>query len=376
MPFRRRHDPHDDDHGYDENESVYPSAVDPSHHQDDGSGYEQEHSGTGYAGGSHAYVGDRDQHHAQVADHDDDHFDPIGFDDEDYYVEERRRGPLRRTLGCLIPIALVAGIAGGGYAAYRHLLDNFGSPSCRFTAQDMKYNFDPEQSANASTITDVGIFRKGMPSRAATVAITTAIQESKLRNLEYGDLDSIGLFQQRPSQGWGTAAQIKDPVFAATSFYNALAKVDGWQKLTIGVAAQTVQRSGYPDAYNDHESQGEVLSAALTGATAEGVGCRLDPATSASTPAQVVQSLNTQSGLTARTSGNNSVVYTGSDVATARAVAAWAITHAETDGITTVTLGERAWERHRGQDGWTWHDAKKATDSNTIVRIDLADAKS
>ena len=85
-----------------------------------------------------------------------------------------------------------------------------------------------------------------MPARAASIALATAYQESKLYNIDYGDRDSVGLFQQRPSQGWGTVAQLTDPEFATNAFYDALAKVDGYREMEITVAAQEVQRSGLP----------------------------------------------------------------------------------------------------------------------------------
>ncbi|WP_265446076.1 hypothetical protein [Flexivirga meconopsidis] len=301
--------------------------------------------------------------------------DSLGFGDDDYVAEEHKpRGPVRRTLGCLIPVAIVGGIAYGGYAAYQHLVNNFGSPSCKVVANGFDYQWDPEQTANASTIVDVGVFKKGLPARAATVATTTALQESKLRNLTYGDLDSLGLFQQRPSQGWGTADQIQDPIYASGSFYNALTKIPEWQSLSIGAAAQEVQRSGYPDAYNDHETQGETITAVMAGTATEGVGCRLDPAKSAKTPAQVVTELQAQSALVARP-GDGSVTFTGANTATAWAVASWAVAHADADGIQTVTVGDRAWERHRGKDGWKWQNAKRATSGVNAVRIDLAQPK-
>ena len=105
---------------------------------------------------------------------------------------------------------------------------------------------------NAATITAVGTGR-GMPERAVTIALATALQESGLRNIDHGDLDSLGLFQQRPSQGWGTAEQILDPDYAAGEFYKHLAKVHDYPRLPLTVAAQRVQRSGFPQAYAKHE---------------------------------------------------------------------------------------------------------------------------
>ncbi|KPI02875.1 NLP/P60 protein [Actinobacteria bacterium OK074] len=115
-----------------------------------------------------------------------------------------------------------------------------------------------EQIPNAKTIVATGIAMK-VPARGQIIALATALQESGLRNLAYGDLDSLGLFQQRPSQEWGTAEQIRDPVYASRAFFTALLKVDGWQQMTVTQAAQAVQRSAYPGAYTKWED----LAAAL-----------------------------------------------------------------------------------------------------------------
>lgn len=122
---------------------------------------------------------------------------------------------------------------------------------------------DPEeQIPNAETIQATGIAMK-VPARGQIVALATALQESGLRNLDYGDRDSLGLFQQRPSQGWGTAAEVRDPVHASTKFYEGLLKVSGWQSMTIAQAAQAVQKSGFPDAYAKWEPLATALQKAI-----------------------------------------------------------------------------------------------------------------
>ncbi|MGA5704505.1 C40 family peptidase [Peterkaempfera bronchialis] len=103
-----------------------------------------------------------------------------------------------------------------------------------------------------------------VPARGQVIALATALQESGLRNLSYGDRDSLGLFQQRPSQGWGTPAQLQDPVYASTAFYKALLQVDGWQQLPLTDAAQAVQKSGFPDAYAKWESLANALQQAIS----------------------------------------------------------------------------------------------------------------
>src|SRR6188768_4086943 len=112
--------------------------------------------------------------------------------------------------------------------------------------------------ANAATIAAVGLTKK-VPDRAIVVALATSLQESKLENLSGGDRDSIGLFQQRPSQGWGKPEQISDPRYAATKFYNALLKVKNWQGMRVTEAAQRVQRSAFPEAYEKWADDAQVL---------------------------------------------------------------------------------------------------------------------
>ena len=119
-----------------------------------------------------------------------------------------------------------------------------------------------EQATSATIISDVGRAR-GLPDRAIVIALATAQQESRLRNLDYGDRDSLGLFQQRPSQGWGTPEQVRDPVYAAGIFYDRLVQVPGWDTGRLTEVSQSVQRSGFPEAYQQHEAMAIDVTAAL-----------------------------------------------------------------------------------------------------------------
>jgi hypothetical protein len=127
--------------------------------------------------------------------------------------------------------------------------------------------WDSEQVGHAATIITAGA-RLGMPPRGWVIALATAMQESNLRNVPGGPDDSIGLFQQRPSQGWGTPAQLMDPSYAATKFFQALVQVPRWQAMALTDAAQAVQKSSFPDAYTKWEPEATVLVSALTGAVA------------------------------------------------------------------------------------------------------------
>jgi cell wall-associated NlpC family hydrolase len=119
-----------------------------------------------------------------------------------------------------------------------------------------------EQVPNAQTIVAAGL-SLDVPKKGQIIALATAMQESRLRNLAYGDHDSLGLFQQRPSQGWGSAEQIRDPTYASEQFYEHLLKVSGWQQMTVTQAAQAVQKSGLPDAYAQWEELATALQAAI-----------------------------------------------------------------------------------------------------------------
>jgi hypothetical protein len=126
--------------------------------------------------------------------------------------------------------------------------------------------WDIKQRENAAIIVQVGV-ALAVPTRAEVVAVATAMQESQLYNL--GDLgarndhDSLGLFQQRPSMGWGSPAQVTDPVYAATAFYLALKRVPGWESMAVTVAAQRVQRSAFPNAYAKWETDATGLVQAV-----------------------------------------------------------------------------------------------------------------
>lgn len=137
-------------------------------------------------------------------------------------------------------------------------------------------SLDQEQMNNAAVILQVGQ-QEQIPPRGWVIAIATAMQESTLHNYGHlgdrNDHDSQGLFQQRPSQGWGTVEQITDPVHASTSFYRSLKKIDGWEAMDLTVAAQAVQRSAYPDAYAKWEPLAtEIVNLLTQGGARSGSG--------------------------------------------------------------------------------------------------------
>jgi hypothetical protein len=141
--------------------------------------------------------------------------------------------------------------------------------------------WDRDQLGNATVIVQRGVAAK-VGQRGVIIALATAMQESGLRNLDRGDRDSLGLFQQRPSTGWGSPAQIQDPTAAADAFYGVaghtsnpgLLDITGWQSMPLTVAAQAVQRSGFPDAYARWGNEaGQLAGAILDGADLTQIAC-------------------------------------------------------------------------------------------------------
>jgi hypothetical protein len=198
------------------------------------------------------------------------------------------------------------------------------------------------------------------------------MQESSLRNLPGGDRDSIGLFQQRPSQGWGTAAEVHDPVYATNAFYDVLVKIEGYQNLPITTAAQRVQRSAFPAAYASHEPEARLWASTLAGHSPAGLNCVLKDTTPGSASEHQTR---TADGLTARAGAvrtaareelGRSAVASGSDGRTLRfgatrsepdrmawAVAQWAVARADALNVISVTVGGRQWRRDYSSKGWT-----------------------
>ncbi|MEP6665185.1 MAG: hypothetical protein ABJA81_01940 [Nocardioidaceae bacterium] len=199
--------------------------------------------------------------------------------------------PRKRTL--ILGVVALGLVAGGGYIAVQKGIGPLPDPNrCLATVDNYAVGLSIDQAENASIIAAVAA-RRELPARAISIAIATAFQESKLENVGGGDRDSLGLFQQRPSQGWGTEKQIMDPYYATNAFYDALVKVDGYQDMEITKAAQQVQRSAFPDAYADHEKDGRTIASAMSGYSQAAFTCTTDAADLGAEKA-------TKSGLTPR----------------------------------------------------------------------------
>jgi hypothetical protein len=277
------------------------------------------------------------------------------------------------------------------------------SEQCQATVNGNTVVLDLDQAQSAAIIAGVAV-RRGLPARAVTIALATAYQESDLHNLDHGDRDSLGLFQQRPSMGWGTAAQVQDPHYASGRFYDALVKVKNYQKLAITVAADRVQRSAFPNAYADHEGDARVLASALTGQSKAAFSCVVN---NKSVPTQKVGA----NGLTLRadtvrkdllttfgklstggyapagvTTGHidGSAHYDGravdvfvKPISTKNTVKGWAlaqylVAQANRLSIRTVIFSDRIWTSGSGSDsGWRNYKApQRAGNSGTLRHLD------
>lgn len=269
----------------------------------------------------------------------------------------------------------------GAYVLVQYVGDGRpGPPRCEVGGGDgtETYELSPAQARHAATISAVASARK-LPERALTVALATALQESMLRNLDYGDRDSLGLFQQRPSQGWGTKRQVRDPVYASGKFYDHLVEIPGYADLPVTEAAQQVQRSGHPEAYAKHEPHARTLAAAFRGSRPASVRCTIgkgsEEVRTPGDPDRVRAELAREFGPgvvprkgTERTSGGGpgqrnkgsartsaeerTVVLSAPDRRRGWELAHWAVAHATSLGMEQIAYDGRVWSAEKGDEGW------------------------
>ncbi|MDH2429884.1 hypothetical protein [Sphaerisporangium sp. TRM90804] len=259
----------------------------------------------------------------------------------------------RLSKAVLTIIVIVVVLAAAIFFAVYHFL-NRAQPfalgeHCEVKTSAGTLDLEIEQAQVAATIAAVATRRK-LPLRALEIAYATAIQESKLLNLPFGDRDSVGVFQQRPSQGWGTVEQLQDPVYATQRFFAALVKIKRYQKLPLHEAAQAVQRSADGSAYAQHEVDAQILSEAFTGRVPKAVHCWYPTAEkpvayqAAKARKELVRALGTTAS-----SGNQI------GAASARRgwlIATWSVAHAQKFGLHQVRFAGARWRAETGHDGW------------------------
>ncbi|MFQ4149214.1 hypothetical protein AAGW05_11015 [Arthrobacter sp. LAPM80] len=258
----------------------------------------------------------------------------------------------RAAIGWLLVLAVTATLLIGGGVWLSNTFKSAFAPGlsfgCTATVGDNSYSLALDQSENTALISAIAV-QRGMPARAASIALATALQESKLRNISYGDLDSVGLFQQRPSQGWGTVAEIMDPVYSTNAFFDALAKVPNYVDLSINDAAQIVQRSAFPHAYAQHEPVSRSFASALTGQTPHGLNCTLPPASGASTADTVLAAAQLAAGpldATTSTADAGTTLHLVVSDAKGWMMAHWALANAQQFGIVQLSYDGWQWDRN------------------------------
>ncbi|MFO7250656.1 MAG: hypothetical protein DIU60_007885 [Actinomycetes bacterium] len=271
---------------------------------------------------------------------------------------------LRVSRGVLAVVIVVAVLGAGIYAGVYFLLRRAEplvmAEQCVVRTPQGERVLDIEQARISAIIATVAE-RRRLPERAVQIAYATAIQESKLLNLPYGDRDSLGVFQQRPSQGWGTKKQLLDPVYATRRFFAELEKVKGYQRMPIEEAAQAVQRSADGSAYATHEEDAEILAAAFTGRVPRAVHCTY-PAKATPAPARVDEArrlltrtlgaAGSRALVTERSTGGTGV-RVAANGRRGWLIASFAVAHAQEYGIAHVRLGGVMWRAEAGDDGWT-----------------------
>ncbi|MET8980006.1 hypothetical protein ABZX85_30825 [Streptomyces sp. NPDC004539] len=267
-------------------------------------------------------------------------------------VHGRRR---RRVWAVVAGVGVVLALA--GYLTVRFIRSPVSDGCTAHGADGSTVTLDLDQASHAATIAAVAHAR-GLPERAVTIALATAIQESKLRNLSYGDRDSLGLFQQRPSQGWGTSAQILDPVHASGEFFDALVRVPDYLGLPVTVAAQRVQRSGYPEAYARHEGMAATLADVLTGREGPGLSCTVGGAyDSGASGGGVATEVEREFGGTPTplpaAGGGVTYSFEADHAAAGWSLALWLVCHATRLHAASVTFDGHRWSSTASDRGWT-----------------------
>lgn len=243
----------------------------------------------------------------------------------------------RIGIGLVVVVVAAAGLFFGVRAAWNKLIGPPG-PSCSFA----QFSTTTDQAATASEMTAVVIRRK-LPERAAVLVLAAGLQESKLRNISAGDgdRDSVGVLQQRPSQGWGTAARLADPGYATGKFLDRLVKIPKWQAGDLSAVIQKVQISADGSLYGQHEEQAQAMADALTGATARAITCSFPRADVVADGQVVAAQVHSELGIATPTVSGSNITALGASWATA----AWFVSNADRLGIDEVRSGGARWQR-------------------------------
>jgi len=255
-------------------------------------------------------------------------------------------------------VLVVAGYA--IYHSFRNVTSPPPPPGCQAGTGVQAIDLDLEQAQIAATIAGVAA-RHRLPHQAVTIALAAALQKSKLHNLDYGDRDSVGIFQQRPSEGWGSATELQDPVYATTKFYAALIKVHGYAKMPVDRAAQAVQHSADGSAYQQWTDIAGQLTGSFTGKSPHTVSCWYTPsgpANLAGVEKQVRQTFGPAGRkavvvrITTARSAQKNVAVLQVKPAAGWTVASWLVAHAQAYHLSQIRYAGFSWKAANGTMGW------------------------
>ena len=270
----------------------------------------------------------------------------------------------RTVITLAIVLALLGGLGFGAWKGYEWLETRMNPDGCylQVDGADEPLRLTSEQAMNASIIAAES-YNRDLPEQAAVIALATAWQESGLRNLGYGDRDSLGLFQQRPSYDWGTKEQIMDPWYSSGRFYEELVKFDNWESIDVNDIAQKVQRSGHPEAYRKHETNARALAGAFRGSK-EGVLACLNREGTGTDQSGLDKVVATVPGVEIQGSGSETTL-TASSPSAAWSVAQLAIANSADAGLTKVAVGDNQWS----QDVRAWKNLQPISGEATKVTL-------
>ncbi len=271
--------------------------------------------------------------------------------------------------GLVLAVVAVIGVGGflGGRALWNLAKTHFVSTGCTIASFDL----DTGQAAVASTMVGaVSRYTTALPERAAVLVLAAGLQESKLTNLApgSGDRDSVGVLQQRPSQGWGgpnpatRAARLNNVTEATTEFLDHLVRFKNWRTLPLARAIQNVQVSADESLYAQHESEAKALADALLGRSPAAVSCTFGTPTQVASAREVARQVRAQLPVNAPTTRDSEIRVPGAGWQTA----AWFVANADRLGIDKVAYAAKQWTR---TGGWKSATATRAAVTATLHRL-------
>jgi hypothetical protein len=273
-----------------------------------------------------------------------------------------RRRPSRAIIAAVVVAVCIAGYF-GVRALWHTARQVFVSDHCTVGS----YDIGTDQASVAATMVGaVTSYRPALPERAAVLVLAAGLQESKLTNLApgAGDRDSVGVLQQRPSQGWGNppgnAASLNDVFEATNEFLDKLVQFRGWQTMPLAEAVQDVQISADKNAYTPHEQEAQALADALQGHRAHGITCTFAAPTKVAAPSRVAELAAHDLPINRPRTSATRVRVPGAGWQTT----AWFVANADRLGIDQVAYAGARWSRASG-----WQDDRSASKAAVVATM-------